>query len=416
MTLKRTIAAEGVFPPNVALACMTVLARDAKMHDDLAVNVGLPEPVWRTLWGSRPPAARAKLLAGRALSPSERSVVLSGESRAGVLSEFVRANTLDADEQARLVARAPAGVLELLLEQDYLLASLRKEVAMSGTPRALLREVSYDPLDLFDDEEAAALVGYADEVVFEVPARSRSVLLRALMFHRPSIVGQVICPEDPGPVTTAAAGSLTLLPNDAMRIASAPWPSTEADLEERKYTMLALVANPVVPLDVVQLVHDRAKQGNGFTHQQLAQASARRLKWESYLEFVPGAELASQDVAVLLRRGLPSEYSAGREVELLVVCTSGATSDEDRSRAWQDLVHIADPALLVRHAEALAEFSLAVDALPVPTPRPVGAHGHVWEMLSRELSDSVARWEVFLGLIDEYEGSVSELLAVAKAL
>jgi len=360
MTLKRSeIAAEGVFPPDVALACMTVLLRDAHLHDYLAGNAALPEPVWHALWGSRPPAARAKLLAGRPLNSSERGVVLSGESRAGVLSEFIRANVLDPAEQGQLVARASAGVLDFLLDQSYLASNLRKDVAMGGTARALLREVSYDPCALFDDEEALALVGYVDEVVSAVPARSRSVYLRALLFHRPAIISQAICPDDPGPVTTAAAGSLTLSRDDAKRIAEAAWPSTEGDLEDRKYSLLALVANPVVPLDVVQLVRDRAIEGRGFVHHQLVQASSRRLKWDSTMTFTHGDEVAPEAIPVLLRRGLPSEFSAGREVELLTVCTSVVSSDEQREQAWESLSRIADERLLQRHAQALSQFGLA---------------------------------------------------------
>lgn len=422
MRLTRSdLASDGLFPPEVSLACLTVLARDARMHDTLAANPVLPDVLWRQLWGTRPPAARAKLLVSRTLSSELRQIVLERESRVGVLAEFVQYNALTPTEQAQLVARSHGAPVDVLLAQNCLAADLRKEAALKASPSSLLQEVAYDPYGLFDDVEAIALTGYADELLGSVPARARSRYLRALLFHRPSVIEHVLQSGNVDSFMTAAAGSLTLSADAAWTIAKAPLGQTPDEFEQGKFALMALLANPVVGLDVVQHVRDAvaACPWNGsYAAQQICSVADGRLSRGEHMKFVPGEPLDLPALQWLLRRGLPSDYGAGRELELLVAVTNESSTDAIRTRAAGALLAIAEPALLERHRSALEDSGLTWQSavqgvLRAPVPATSTA---TWAMLARELGPSLSRWETFLGLLEEFDGSLEDLVAVSSAL
>ena len=414
------IAASGNFPDEVASACLSVLARDPLIWDYLAQNRALPADVWLHVWGARrQPAARAEALCARNLPRALRDAVLVRESRVGVLSALIRANVLDTDEQERLVASAPPAVLDVLAQQPWLSVKLRRAAVESASPITLLRELAYDRFGLFSDEDAAAALSEPALRGAE-PARLRSVYLRALLFHRPGVLSSVLSDGGCDSIATAAAGSVTLSAADAARLAVAPSVDPVGELKSRRFTLMALVANPVVPLDVVEQVQEVVKAA-GATHDfelsNLLQAVERRLRFGSVVSVSSGQELSREASAALLRRGMPSEWSPGREIELLMVVTGVGPTEEERAQAWSALQNVATVDLLERHAEALdasgwgAPKPLGGPVLPAQDPRQ-----HVWDMLADKLGASATRWENMLGLLEGFEGSLEDLLDVSVAL
>lgn len=414
------IAASGNFPEEVASACLSVLAKDPLMWDYLAQNRALPQDVWLHIWGARrQPAARAEALCDRALPRQLRDAVLLRESRVGVLSALIRNNPLDTDEQELLIASAPPAVLDVLTQQPWLNVELRRAAVERSSPITLLRELAYDRYAVFSNEDA--INALEDPAVRGAePARLRSVFLRALLFHRPGVIGAVISDGACDSLATAAAGSVTLSAADAARLAIAPGADPVGELKARRFTLMALVANPVVPLEVVKQVEDTlqgAGVGRDFELSQLLQSVERRLRFGSVVNVEAGQELSKEASAALMRRGLPSEWSPGREIELLIVATATGPTDEDRSRAWAALQVVGTPDLLDRHADAL---SAAGCSAPAPSGAPArlaqDPRQHVWDLLAENLGSSGPHWENMLGLTEGFEGSLEDLLAVSVAL
>lgn len=426
LTISRSdLAAYATMEAEPMLACTRALTRYPELQGQLAQNVNLPSPVWRQLWGKRPELNRAIDLVSRQLPRPDRDVVLSGETRSRVLCALIEHNVLSLDEQEDLLRTAPDAALSCLLEQSWVDPSLRVRLARHVGGLSLLSEIAYDTSGAFTDDEVSSLLDTFDTWVPEGRFRERSHLLKVLLFLRPSLVATA-ARSSVDSLVTAAAGSLNLSADLARVIAGLDPASTlgDKDLVDRRFALLALVNNPVVGLDVVSEVVARCEKVAGL-EQVVSSYDRRKTRPGLTVSYTEVSD--PEQITWLVRRSLPSEYHPARSMELILLAQNPHL--DDASRVSVESAAITELYCDPRLGHALKDSLLTVPAfVPVVTEltEPVTAaprkqrHASLWGPVSTfcqaaelRLGGQAEQWEVAVGLLDEFDGTVEDLLELA---
>lgn len=412
-----TIAEFGGLTPEATAACQRALVNRKETWDALSCNPDLTPETWKRLWGStRPGAVRAKSLVGRALPRDLREVVLDKETRVSVLTTFIEHNELDEDQQRRLLEKSGTG--EHLLKMTWMVEELRKDAAITAGGAALLRELAYSPTERFSDEEVLDLMehhqrwsGFLDR-----PSSTNARALRVL-FGRRSAAGEGLLKSAAprGEMLTALAGSANLTEEQARRIAKIEGGVTKlttAEIENLRYCLMALVANPRCPLDVVNAFVALSPRPH-----DVVQAGSRRSERAHVVGSIKDLS-DSEQIEWLINRSCPSNgsfgYRQGRPVELLELFTNPHLSDEQRHRIRTGLDEDLEPALRAMHEE----IGLTPPAAPEKPARQGLPEWYTTAVAgaSIRLGSDQQRWETLIGLLDDFEGSFDELVELAETI
>jgi hypothetical protein len=200
----------------------------------------LDHEVWLALWDPRPPAGPASHLVKRTLTEEQLDWLIANETRPTLLAGALRYNEpteqqwghlLSLKCATKLVGRIPAWIC--------LTNELRLRAARLAGGHHLLDCMNDG---LVDDDETRAWLSRWDEWA---PDRGANSSLQKLLHTRPEIMDAFVFGHES--LATVAAGS-HLLTDPAHQQAIA---GREPDMP---YVWMALVANPVVSLDIVNQV------------------------------------------------------------------------------------------------------------------------------------------------------------------
>jgi hypothetical protein len=417
---RENLATYGGIPPHAAEACQRALANRKEMHEHLAYNPDLTPVVWRKLWGNtRPSAAMAKNLVSRTLDKEQRALVISRENRVGVLKLLITHNVLDRDEQELLVAKGTVG--DVLLKQHWFDEDLRKPVALHTGGLSLLEELALSPIERFDDDETRTLLkNHADWTGFlSKPSSTNARLMRILFGRRPAAGEGLLEAAEPRPeMLTALAGSANLTVEQARKITAFDngicW-LTEAEAENLRFCLMALAANPRCSLDVVNALGKSFPKGH-----DVSQAATRRYGREA----VTGryADVTEPDVLDwLIGRSCPSNssygYRQGRPIELIDLARNPHLSEEQRKRVLDGVQRDVEPELLALDASDIEGVTIRSNEQPTAFTRELPDwYRQATRLAATKLGDDVQRWETLVGLLEDFEGSFTELVELAEAI
>jgi hypothetical protein len=415
------------------------------MHAWLSTNPELDASVWYTLWGAtRPEADVAYGLVGRTLDAAQRNVVITKENRVGVLRIFVAHNELTLEEQKLLSGKANAAAA--LLEQPWLEQTFRKPLAKKVGGIALLREIALASTGVFTDEELVELISTYPVWVstssdLRRGAKDRNRFLRILFGRRPGLIGPVLDAVlgagsttnlSPGrheqDILTSIAGSAHLDGDAALRIAGmedGKSALTRADLDALHYCLLALVNNPRCPLGVVEAIGNASteQRSNGaYVYQDVARRRSERPEILGTFTEITDPET----LGWLIRRSLPyhGEESSrpGRPVELVELAKNPNLIPEQLDSLRSAVEREVEIELIAQDVELLGVL-WPEGGHPVAETSPVRGHSgaplQVQEAFTlgvERLGDDPVRWETLIGLLDDYDGTFEELVALSEAL
>lgn len=447
-----------------------LLARPA-LAGSLAQNPHISETTWYRLWPAkpRPPVTVCSALAGRELDSARRRYVIEHDTRVQTLKALIEANRLEPDEQRQLLASKGAGgqIAGLLCKQDWLDPTLAKQVAEAAGGWVYLEWLSKSTPDQISDEEAAAfLANYRTWEPEKVSYKERSSGLKRLLARRPTLMAAAAVADQHDAVLTAAAGSrhLTRLEWQLAVAGITPGDSPRPPewLGERKFTMLALVNNPVClaevlaeverqlvggdyhMLDVVRSIRFRASMSRHTVTQPYNEISDPEiLKWlvhraQPFQDGETGKVRPGQpyDLPVLAANphlapehveGIRSGLSAWVAIDALGaegVEAARATLASCHPGLFAGPIEQAPPeerAAVSEHREEDLEAKLARAATAAKVRCNDGRWGwgrpaHWIDYVEHHLGASHEAWDSFLGLVDTFEGTFAELVEIVLAL
>ena len=442
---RATLASIPGLPADVAATCQRILALRDDMHAWLSTNPELDASVWYALWGTtRPEADVAQGLVGRTLDAAQRNVVITKENRVGVLRIFVAHNELTLEEQKLLSGKANAAAA--LLEQPWLEQSLRKPLAKKVGGLALLREIALSPAGVFSDDELVELVGTyptwaSSSSDLRRGAKDRNRFLRILFGRRPALIGPVLdavigtgstpnrtLGRHEQDILTSIAGSAHLDGDAAARIAGMDDGNstlTRADLDALHYCLLALVNNPRCPRDVVEAVGNAAtaQRSNGaYVYQDVVRRRNERPEITGSFTEITDTET----LGWLVRRSLPyhgqESSRPARPVELIELAKNPNLTPEQLDSLRGAIEREVEGELIAQDVELLGVLwpeGGQPSAETTPTRHHPGTPPQVQEAFTlgvERLGNDPVRWETLIGLLDDYDGTFEELVALSEAL
>lgn len=395
------------FPSAVAVHVHSALMRYPNSINTLAANSSLCDALWLTIWGpKRPAVSRAKSLVSRELSAALRKHVIEKETRSTVLSEFVKYNELTTDEQFCLIAAGTAQ--EALLNVPWLAGDLRASMVLKVGGEFLLQQIAVFPVDRYSDDFVSShIIDNMREYAFK-PSKSISRNLKLIFGRRPEIIDMVM-PYAQRNVLTAMAGSANITEAMCEKLVNyhnGTVSLSQEEVRENTYMYQALVANPRTPLLVVQALAKPAS-GNGDL--------LRSVRKRGTNEHVSGRYEDVSDPAILerlLSRACESKgrdfYSAPRPIELLALHANPNLSDMQRAK--------------VAGSMAILDLDIVsgdpVSALPAKNVSSYPSTYSVpeYDLAASVLGDTKIYWEVLVTMLEDYQGSFSELIETSQTL
>ena len=401
------MAAYEGFPSAVAVQVHNALMRYPNTISTLAANGSISSDLWLTLWGpKRPPVALAKSLVSRDLNATLRKHVIEKETRSTVLSEFVKYNELTKDEQICLIAAGTAQ--EALLNVPWLARDLRADMVLKIGGEFLLQQVAVSPVDNYSNDFVSKhIIDNMREYAFK-PSKSISRNLKLIFGRRPEVIGMVM-PYAKRNVLTAMAGSANItedmcekLINYQNNVASL----TKEEVRESTYTYQALVANPRTPLHVVQALAQVAT-GNADLSRSIRKRDTK-VHVSGRYEDVSDADTLER----LLSRACESRgrdfYSAPRPIELLALHANPNLSNVQRAKVTGSMAILALDILSGDPVSALPAKNVSSYPSTYSVPE--------YDLAASVLGDTKIYWEVLVNMLDDYQGSFSELIETAQTL
>jgi len=431
---RATLASTAGLPADAAETCQRILAMREDMHPWLSTNPELTPAVWHTLWGAtRPEAGIAQGLVGRELDAAQRAVVIAKENRVGILRTFIASNRLTVEEQRLLSGKANAGAA--LIEQHWLDQALRKPVARKVGGLALLREMALAPDGLFSRAELDELVTtYHDWMSGgnepRRGAKDRGRYLRILFGRHPALAATVLEAGLPDgrhlqDLLTAIAGSANLTADAARGLAAMDGDTctlAPGAIDERHYCLIALVNNPRCPADVVNAIATAARWSAGLSSFQAA--AERRIGKPDVTG--PLEEISDPDtLARVVRRALPYRAEAGdrpaRPVELLALAKNPNLTEQQHQavvyaiagHVERELVEQDDAVLDIVDPDRVGGLRNEPNRHTAAVPPAVKA---ALELAAEKLGTDPVRWETLIGLVDDYDGTFEELVALSESI
>lgn len=499
MATTRHIAAAIAAAPGLPEELEHLLQGSAELWDALAKNPTLSESTWLRLYqkqnGKPIPAARADLLAGRALSEAQRVHLIGTERRISALQSMLWRNQLTESEHELLAAKKlPAGVwLTVYQSQTEIRTPARAQLwAERAGGLTLLHHLTRVSPEMLSDEAVGALLGRFKEWAPARSFRERVDALSLLLAHRPQLWEHYVAEGAHEALHSAAAGSRQCTEVAIQRrIAGLTGSGSGAqfregvDLSQHRWVVRNLVNNPRVGIEVI------AEVGAACEHAVTARRASRIYGADDSISMVENAvrfrtekrpyaiapeasTVESEDAIRSLGYGITHGYAPAGEEDLPGLLANPRTPAWLRSKllehAWR---HGFSVPPWSPHVSTITQWAASLDASEteelraqlaieagttpfVVQPEPASGrtpwlyeardvpHVGVWadeeaartklhsltwgsgaasaaQWLTRrwtlpEGGLDTARWSVALTLVDEFDGSVSELAELAENL
>jgi hypothetical protein len=467
--VKRSLAADAVagvdFTEGARAAAEEAALAHPALRECLPYNPGLTEKSWFALYPAKPlpKAPIAQALAGRRLSKAQVAHLLTAENRAGVFLSLLEYNELDRDEQVLLMGNRKgfnAQVARKLITMSWVAGDLVKPIALAAGGQVLLSYLANADVAEVPDGEAADLLRTfrqwgpgTGESGGKTGLKQRSVMLQRLLGRRPGLLAAAVSAGQHESVVTAAAGNLHLRDPELQWTASGLREKVTADvLEARRYALMALVNNPVCVPDVVEAVIAAARTFGQA--QLLTSAMDRKTKHPEPVTVTYDQVDDPEVLRWLVSRSRPSEYKPdGRPFDLAALAgnphltefqvkdIADALSGEAFMRQLgNEIGRAARLAFTAAYPDNAPEWwaqdakqyddleSNDVDELsqypPWVMPQEQALQVNVKDLEHRyepssilvhacdRLGNDRGRWETFFTLLDEFDGTLDDLLTV----
>lgn len=399
------------------------------LHTALCRNKSLHEDVWYTLWPQKGTVecANAYGLVARELTREQALHVLEREKRSSVLATLVSHTTLDLDLQERIVGLksftptlAEAWVHSKRVH-PALLETVARRAGGSTLRSWLLANCEQLPLGTLEE----LLASWHDWA----PASNRDDTLERLVARRPDLL-PLMTRHRSWVVRRAAAGSRHLFSLEDQRYLTGIWESRDNPYGWSSHipVMFRLIQNPNTSHEVLREIEVVARE-NRSLHQLHAMIWPRiatpavTTAWEEtsgsglkkVFDHVLRDRFSYYFPALAANQNLDPEQSE-QLMKLLQYCR-----DKDARRAAELYTEHHGPFELLDMTRPVAK------AVEVPSDEEVLSWGmdftrhflkveRVFEILNQELGDDPDAWEVLLGVVDGFEGTLGELLTVVRCI
>lgn len=440
-------------------ASMPDLRREVIDHPDLE------EDLWFSFYRTKklPPVSEAKSLVGRILSDAQILHVLERETRTRVLVDMVRANRFTTSQLDALTGAksCTAPVVDALLEtQPDTLSHEWLRAAGLKAGGAVLLEYFCQATDeeISDEEMGAHLRRYSEWGPTWAQAR-----MTRLIHRRPGVIADAIASGHPQFLTVIAGSRLIADVELQYQVAGLRDPEAaeprQVWLDARAFTWMALAWNPVTSLEVVQALDPLLQRQQVKPDACYAATDRQRSKpapvTVGFDEVTDPAQLSwliqrtvskprPEDLEILVRNPHLGPGEAARLLTCIVreegdalaaLATSGSPVGDAVLALAARFPEEAGP----DYAEQLA-VAHAAATRPSTQPRPfedgparefsaeeldtAGALHISWltnrpaarVRLERELNPNPATWQFALSKLDEFSGTVDDLVVVANAV
>lgn len=411
------LAAWHLFTPEVKELVDEVLLNHPDALESLAGNPTRSPKVFPAIYGKKLPSADiARTAVSHRLEASEATAVVSRERRVTVVETFLHYNDVDDALLRVLTEKAnPAIAREILRLCENLPAAMRPVLARKAGGLDLLRECSYGSVEHFDD--AMVLEVLSEDSSFNYagakPMHIRNVL-QVLFSRRPSLAAPalgVVAPSGRETTLVSVAGSSNITAEAAEAAAvmtqnvGSGWYVREA--------VLALVRNPFVTDEAVAIIE------NG-PHKDLHGLRRAIYNRNGVLKVSLRNAATPQDIALAVGyfTGRHWETSLWATVEILgnPNIPAAKLTDVRNTASWRirgAFRRAFREELLAVGLEVAAPRTLSAPRTPrEPAPELVAEMSSVVELLGTDRQ----AWETFAGLLNEFEGSLSELAGIAASV
>jgi hypothetical protein len=423
--LRRNLAAWRGFPAEVKEVLDSVLLGYQDALESLAANPTRSAAVVPAIYGKKLPSADlAYQLCSAPLRAEEYSLVVPREKRVTVLNEFFRRNHVDLPTLSAIAAKASPAVARDILELfEDLPVELRRRLALRAGGLPLLQEICYGDDSVFPDDLVVEQLT-ATNLLGESVAREHSRLhcLTTLFSRRPALTAVVLdrllarVENDPSAssmfmLAASAAAQASNLPVNAVRSILAA--GNEAKSWQYQSTLEALIKNPFVSEEMVDLIRTGPSK-DAFAVKHALKYSHLRVSG-SFAALTDPSEVAA---AAKFLRANPWGTSLWSVIELLQNPLLEAPVAEE----LRMLARSRSRGLFQR----LRRGELTAVGVDLPAPRvpreapalspPDAALAAELEEVTRLLGTDRGSWEAFVGLLNEFEGTLEELAELAAAV
>jgi hypothetical protein len=459
-TLLVELVRNGAFPQSVQTAVETALLPLPQYRQALAASPDLTEATWFAAYTKKPlpPVDRAVDLVSRELTESQAHHVVTIDTRAKVLDALIRHNELSAAVQVILAdSRAlNESVAARMFTRKWVTSEARAHLADRVGGQVRLEWLATVPSDELSDSAANALL--SDFINWGPTADTgraggpRNKALVALFNRRPVLLANPVV-STTSLLATPAAGCRFLPATTARAIARVDAFTPEV-LREFEYALLALVANPVVDVDLVnelrKAIKDASSTAPYWLLSKVQDGVSRRLSKRDLTITDPYEVIAGEALAWVISRSAPGWESSKTRPFDLVALASNPNLDNVQAVIVQgalDAYYTLDMLSHQEHAGAcnalLANYPQLAKSDPEPqvkTPHHQVCHnqamtlpddiavygthsfvnshdsGYIGDYLAQRLGNDAQAWSTLFSLAVDYEGPLVELVEITSAV
>lgn len=412
-------------------ACHKAFAGRKDMLKNLTANPILHKAVWWQLYSKKLDCSFAGNLVGRSLDKKQRQHVISVETRKTVLCSFIEYNCLTTKEQQLLSVNDNA--CAALLDQPWLERSMRKPLAERALGLPLLQEIALGGIDNYTDGEIETLLETYPTWV-GTHNMSRQYRMLRILFGRRAAAAEaalkIYAAADNKAqyesLPMSVAGAMNLTDSQAYILADVrdgACKLSDNDIKRCEYRLMALLANPRCPRLVIDAVQARMRPGSNLYNsaQQVKEMSAIRK---------PYREIDTEDdIERMMHLIIPGDrYSNAadfiRPLEMIeLACNPHLKSDQGDVDYVLSLVaiHVENQLLETMGGDINKlhpEFGWAprTGALRQIASYETEDSRQQIVRISKILGDKQYRWDAFVALSDEFDGSLEEMAMTASLL
>lgn len=383
----------------------------------VAANPGLlPQSVQRIFSAKSVPLATATSAVARELDPETLALVLSKERRATVVEALLRHNSLPFAAQEKLATRPSEGLARALLAWDGLDESFRRPLAVKVGGRDLLREMAFSGSSVYGDDEILALVDLYDSVRPSVRRGELSFLIQTLFSRRPGLVPEVVTKKVVSERSRFlyALASSDLSDDGVWALAHVAALDPELDrhaLQVNRHVVRRLISNPRTPL----LLADALVERTAGTRAGFDAESARVTRGKAAAITADPASCSGEELQRFLQFTEPRPgWFSSPWVAFRLLCNPLLTGFQ-RTHLESRVARSFPGRLLDLVGSDLVDAGVVLDRSSVSrnAPRREDPRKELFDSASDALGANRQAWEVFLSLVDEFDGEFEELLGVS---
>jgi hypothetical protein len=421
---KRLLAGYKKFSPEVTEIVHQALLPHKDVGPELASNPTLSEEHWLQLYGTKKRCyvGVGSGLVSRKIPKNLRAHVIAKDKRITVFENLIRYNELDLDEQQLLSTNKEA--VEALLRQPWFDDSNRHNAAMIASSTTLLTEMALCPLKTFTDIEVADHISnHAAWKTYSMRSDHMQYYLQTIFGRRPQVATKVIGQVE-NFILEAIAGSANLTSKDAITIAAKCLPTANQSYDfYRPRCLTALAFNPRTPLSVITDLATKVEEKD----------TLRNLKARGQREAINGLISSQTDPEVITwllgkycaldkntswhnasyLNGFGGNTYRAKSVELLGLYKNKHLTFDQRAKVSQSIIDGVDKRLWPKSLQPLEvpkkelvsyvySYSLENDLLI--------------DLAAKSLGINKEKWDVLVGLINEFSGTFTDLIKVAELL